>query len=676
MTDNRRTVLVCSCDETMPIDAAAIARGCGATVKHGGQYCRRDLDAVRAILSAGGPVTIACAQEEPLFREVAEDLGRDDVAFVDVRAAAGWSDEAGAAGPKMAALIAAAALPLPESPVVSMDSEGVTLVLGRDETAMSVASRLSDTLDLTVVLTAPDDVLPPRVTDFPVLRGRPRNAAGWLGAFEVTLDGVAQPLPSSRERFRFGPSRDGAVSRCDVIIDLTGGTPLFPAHELRPGYLRADPKDPAAVERLVSEAATLVGTFDKPRYITFTESLCAHSRSKITGCTRCLDLCPTGAITPAGNHVAIDPHICAGCGSCAAACPTGAAAYALPPVDAGLTRLRTLLMAYREAGGSAPTILIHDGDHGTPLIDALARYGRGLPADVVPLRVNEVTQVGPEWIAAAFAYGAAGVRLLTRARPRHGTQGLGATLALSDRLLSALGYGNGAASLIETDDPDALRAALDEAAAGTPTARPATFVAQDDKRRLLQLSFRALHEAAPTPVPVVPLDKGAPFGTVVLDEEACTLCLACVSACPAGALADNPDQPMLRFAESQCVQCGLCEATCPEDAIALKAQVDFVAWAEPRRVLKQEEPFHCIRCAKPFGTKSTIERIRKRLEEKHWMFSGANRDKVEVLMMCEDCRVERVVNEGFDPHAAPARPRTRTTEDYLREREAGEDDLA
>jgi hypothetical protein len=44
-------------------------------------------------------------------------------------------------------------------------------------------------------------------------------------------------------------------------------------------------------------------------------------------------------------------------------------------------------------------------------------------------------------------------------------------------------------------------------------------------------------------------------------------------------------------------------------------------------------------------------------------------------MKCETCRVEAAVNEGFDPYAAKPRPRPRTTEDYLRERAEGRDDL-
>src|SRR4029453_10385900 len=127
----------------------------------------------------------------------------------------------------------------------------------------------------------------------------------------------------------------------------------------------------------VLKARDLVGSFDKPRYVAFTEDLCAHSRSRIVGCPRCLDLCPTGAIAPDGDHVTIDAFVCAGCGQCAAVCPTGAAAYALPPADPLRRRLRPLPTPYRAAGGAQPIVLIHDEAHGTPLIDALARFGDG-----------------------------------------------------------------------------------------------------------------------------------------------------------------------------------------------------------------------------------------------------------------------------------------------------------
>jgi ferredoxin len=415
-----------------------------------------------------------------------------------------------------------------------------------------------------------------------------------------------------------------------------------------------------------------VGEFDKPRFIAFTADLCAHSRSGITGCTRCLDLCPTGAIAPAGDHVSIDPAICAGCGSCAAACPTGAAAYALPAADTLLRKLRTLLLTYRAAGGVDPIVLFHDADHGEPLIDALARFGDGLPAHVLPVRVNEVTQVGPEAVAAAYAYGASGVKLLTRAKPKHDVLGLQRLFATVSPILDGLGYGAASLGTIGTDDPDLLREALDNAVPGTPAAHPATFTAHGTKRGVLELAFRELHRAAPNPIDLTPLAAGAPFGGLAFEVDSCTLCLSCVGACPTNALSDNAEKPMLRFTESLCVQCGLCAATCPEDVITLVPRLDFEAWDEPRRVVKEEEPFHCISCAKPFGTKSTIERVVRKLQDKHWMFSGNEGvNRTRVLMMCEDCRVEAVVNESFDPHTVPQRPAPRTTEDYLRERERG-----
>ena len=298
---------------------------------------------------------------------------------------------------------------MPPISMVTLESSGVALIYGRDEIAIEAAQRLADRLDITVLLTRPGDVTPRRTNEFPVLKGTIRNARGHLGRFELDIDDYALPLPSSRAKLVFGPSRDGATSTCDLILDLSGGVPMFPAHELRPGYLRADPRDRAAVERAIADAGGLVGTFDKPRFIHFEESLCAHSRSCITGCTRCLDLCPTGAITPNGNSVAIDANVCAGCGSCASVCPTGAASYSLPSADALMRRLRTLLQTYRKAGGSNAVVLFHDGEHGDAIIDALARFGAGLPANVLPLRVNEVTQLGPETIAAVFAYGGSGV---------------------------------------------------------------------------------------------------------------------------------------------------------------------------------------------------------------------------------------------------------------------------
>ncbi|WP_322894202.1 MULTISPECIES: 4Fe-4S dicluster domain-containing protein [unclassified Yoonia] len=645
MPQPTKTRLICNCEGSMTIDAQTLG-GQGNSAHH---LCRSQLDHFRKALGDFAEVTVACTQESPLFAEVAEDMDyQGTLHFANIRETAGWSEEGQSAAPKMAALLAMAELAATSFDIVSLESNGIALILGRDQAALDVAQNLSDTLDITVLLTPGADVAPRAQTTWPVLQGRIRRASGHLGSFELTVDDYAAPLPSSRTRLVFDAARNGAISTCDLVIDLTGGQPLF--HETRPGYFSDDPRDPVALAKLVTAASQMVGTFDKPKYINFTPDLCAHSRNTLTGCARCLNLCPTGAITSFGDTVAIDPNICAGCGQCAAACPTGAAAYALPVVDNIAARLRVGLAAYFAAGGKdAPVLLFHDAGHGSALIDASARFGRGLPAHVIPLQINEPTQIGPEIMAAALAYGANGVRVLAKERPAHPLDGLQETLDLMAVICGEAGHDPAACALLSIDDPDALDAALWQPA--TPArAKRSGFLPPDDKRGLLLLAMEELNRTAPTPTDFIPLEHGAPFGSVTLDHDACTLCLACVGACPAGALSDNADMPMLRFTESACVQCAICVATCPEDALSLTPQIDFAAWAAPRRVLKQEDPFACTSCAKPFGTKSSIDRVMQKLEG-HWMFAGnAGADRRRLLTMCDDCRTREVVIAGFDPH--------------------------
>jgi ferredoxin len=675
MAERPRKILICSCEDTMPLDGAAVRRACkGADVIEGRQFCRVELERFRKAAASGDAVTVACTQEAPIFTEVAAELPEaGDLTFINIRETAGWSSDAKNAGPKMAALIAATAEPAPVFSYVTLSSEGAALLYGSDERVLEAAQLLKDHLDLTVLINNTSAVLPPRVTEFPLVKGTIQSATGYLGAFEVKIDGYSSAAPSSRNGLKFAAPRSDVTARFDLIIDISGGPSLFPAADLRDGYLRANPGDPSAVLRAVLKARDLTGNFEKPRYVSYTEALCAHARSNIVGCRRCLDLCPTGAITPNGDHVAIDAAICAGCGQCAAACPTGAAAYALPQSDVLMRKLRTLLTTYRETGGTHPVLLLHDGEHGAEMIEALARYGDGLPANVLPVQLNEITQVGLETVAAAFAYGATALRMLVRAKPRHDLAGLHKTVALAEPILAGLGFDGVRVATIDIDDPDKLGETLRSIAPMDGAVKPATFSAVGKKQDLVRLALRELHGVAPKQANIVALPEGAPFGSIEVRVEGCTLCLSCVSACPTGALSDDPEKPVLRFAEDACVQCGLCKATCPEKVITLRPQIDFRAATAERRVIKEEEPYVCIVCGTPFGVKSSVERVIASLEGKHWMFKDSKK-RLDVIRMCSDCRVSAMAEENFNPFGAPDRPKVRTTADYIREREEkGED---
>jgi ferredoxin len=330
-------------------------------------------------------------------------------------------------------------------------------------------------------------------------------------------------------------------------------------------------------------------------------------------------------------------------------------------------RLRVLLQTYRDAGGADPALLLHDGEHGADLIAAVAHHGRGLPARVIPFELSETTQLGLDFLFSAFAYGASRLVLLTRRDALGGIGGLAAQIGVTEAVLTGLGAGAGRIELIETSDPEALETRL-WSLPGAPPITASTHVPMGSKREVMRAALTHLHATAPEPVDLVALPPGAPFGSLVVDAAGCTLCLACVGVCPTGALLDNPEKPQLAFREEACVQCGLCKATCPEKVIRLEPRLNFTASATVPAVIKEEEPFHCIRCGKAFGTKSSIEKVVAQLASKHWMFqdSGA----IDRMRMCSDCRVVAQFETGAEPLAGAPRRVPRTTEDYLSEREA------
>ncbi len=647
-------LLLCSCEGSMKVDAesASTALG-GIEVKSVNALCTSDLDVAEAALQGEGMSMIACGQMASLFEELADELGAEDrLATVDIRDRAGWTDDE-SAFPKQAALLAEAALPRPQTPTKDVVSEGTCLILGRSDTVLPVAERLADMLAVTCLMTdAPEDIAPDG--RFDIATGGLRRAQGALGGFEIEVDAFRQLLPGGRGAGKYGAAKDGAKSACDIILDLRGGAPLFPADHKREGYVHADPGDPLAVERATAEARELQGVFEKPLYIRFEESLCAHSRASRKGCDRCLNVCPTGAITPAGDTVEVDPDICAGCGACAAVCPSGAASYDDPPVGTLFARLRTLASEFRKAGGEAPRALFHETEWGAEMIRLSARFGLGLPADVIPVEVPSVEGVGHAEMLAALGVGFASVALLPG--PRSDLEVIERELAMTTAIAKP-----GAATVIRVDDPDAMETSLYGSERDGPEHEPILPIG--GRRDVTRLAATAMHGDAA----VLPLPGGAPYGKIDIDTDACTLCLACVSLCPAGALGDNPEKPSVRFQETACLQCGLCASACPETAITLTPQLDLRKEALTYVTLNEEEPFECIECGTPFGVRSTIENIVSKLEDKHWMYQGG--DKTRLIQMCDNCRIQAQYHQEDSPFRIGDRPRVRTTEDDLKERD-------
>jgi ferredoxin len=209
-------------------------------------------------------------------------------------------------------------------------------------------------------------------------------------------------------------------------------------------------------------------------------------------------------------------------------------------------------------------------------------------------------------------------------------------MQFAEAIANALGYAGGHFHWLASDDAAGLESALWALEPAAGVSKPATFNVAPEKRGTLEFALEHLAKLAPTPRQEIALAAGAPYGQVVVNKQTCTLCMACVGACPESALLDGRDRPMLKFIERNCVQCGLCANTCPEDAITLVPRLLLGEQAKQEVVLNQAEPFHCVRCGKPFGTRQMVDNMLGKLTG-HSMFAGSG--ALTRLQMCADCRV-------------------------------------
>ncbi len=492
--------------------------------------------------------------------------------------------------------------------LITYRSNGRVAVIG-DSASLSLCQEWSDSLDIKMITT-----------------DRKIEVHGHLGAFTVSQT----------------DNHGGTQSfEADILLDLCV-VPINKMEILPPGYLHVVINDENSFD-VKMQVAALAGEFDKPKYFNYDSSICAHSVNGKTVCTNCIDACPAGAIQSLAESIQVDSYLCQGGGTCATACPAGAIQYAYPQAADSGNQLRKMLEVFRQSEGDCAIVVFH----------AEEEFPQKLLVEadpILPFRVEELASVGADLCLSALAYGAAQVVLLQgEDMPNVSLAQLNYQLKWLRVLLDGFGL------KIDTIRLNTAEDLLNFSASEDSQLKPAIYTMPNSKRQAIFQAVDHIYQQCGTNTEMVDLPSGAPFGNALIDETRCTLCLACVGACPGKALQDgsNREIPEIFFIESNCIQCGACIQTCPEDAISISPRM--ILDRERRnhsRSLNQDTPFDCINCGKPFASTSVIHKIQGKLQD-HYMF---NTDRaLDRLKMCEDCRVADIVQDpeafkgNFDP---------------------------
>ncbi len=370
-----------------------------------------------------------------------------------------------------------------------------------------------------------------------------------------------------------------------------------------------------------------VGSYEIEERISVNTATCQYISRIDTGCTRCVNQCTANALGVDSNGIHVDHMKCTDCGKCVAACPTGALQYEAFS-DASFVN-------WFERAGIEPGLCLVLGSEEALLRLHWYQGHRNFPRAVF-LEHPSVSSLTMMHFLFLFGIGFQNVILLDDKNPGADSSAWLEADAAS-QVISGL---FDVSDFIQIHSPSALFELPETCGRGRPAKFYDDFSFSSRRQKLVSI-LKFLRDNSDAGETAFSGPGFSTFGTLELDTERCSACLACLNACVTGALDSDVDNFRIVHEPWKCVQCGACVTMCPEHALHLRPGLILDDAFFQASILMETSPVICRACGARFGTQESYSHVVSVLQSK-----GAPAEMVEVLQYCETCRARRIFEKG------------------------------
>jgi len=367
-----------------------------------------------------------------------------------------------------------------------------------------------------------------------------------------------------------------------------------------------------------------IGTFQIEQSVNHNSEICQYNGRLDLGCQRCIEACEYKAVHKSSNGIEVNHFACEDCGQCISSCPTGA----MQSADVSDETFADLIYEklQKEEKNYRHIIFVQESD----TVFFYKNYSNKINEDILLIILPNVYILNSFHFLLLLRLGIANVHVFQDIFKESGlykhiqfTNALSA-YAFSGRKLVSAGY-----NPEFSNEEDAIFTS------------DFTFPEYKNKRKFFTPILRDIYEKSENKRVLLQERILHTFGSVVCDENKCSLCLACLNHCKIGSLMADSSNYTLSHIAANCIQCGICLNVCPEDALDLVPGLLLDEEFFQPRVLAQDEPVVCAECGAVFGNKKSLEQVRNKLKS-----TGRYDDELELLNYCDKCRVIKQLEVG------------------------------